>query len=87
MFNIFIHTLEKTLFEGSAALLSVPSINGEISILDHHIPLITPLKKGVIKIKKSIKPDRYEKEQIQTIEIKKGFLEVKPEEVVILAEI
>lgn len=86
MFNLHIHTLEKTLFEGKIGLLSAPSINGELSILDHHIPLITPLKKGVIKIKKSIKLDRYEKEKVQTIEIKKGFLEVKQQKVVILAE-
>ncbi|MDA2922168.1 hypothetical protein MYX07_02760 [Patescibacteria group bacterium AH-259-L07] len=86
MFNLSIYTLEKTLFEDEVAIATVPSIDGELGILDHHTALITPLKKGVIKIKKKIKPERYEKEQIQTIEIKKGFLEIKPEEVVILAE-
>ncbi len=85
MFNLRIHTLEKTLFDNEVESVNVPAPTGELGILNHHIPLITPLIKGQIKIKKSL-AKRYEKAEGDVIEIKKGFLEVKPNQVVILAE-
>jgi len=87
MFNLSIYTLEKTLFEDDITSVTVPGIDGELGILTNHIPLLTPLIKGSIKIKKTLKPKRYEKSEILSIEIEKGFLEVKPEGAVILAEI
>ncbi len=85
MFNLRIHTLEKTLFDGDVESVNVPGPTGELGILRYHIPLITPLVKGQIKIKKSL-AKRYEKAEQEIVEIKKGFLEVKPNQVVILAE-
>ena len=85
MFNLSIYTLEKTLFEGQVESAQVPGPTGELGILDHHIPLITPLIKGQIKIKKNLEKD-YEKAEEEIIEIKNGFLEVRPDKVVILAE-
>lgn len=86
MFNLSIYTLKKTLYEDEVALVTVPGVEGELGILSNHIPLITPLNKGKIKIKKTVRPETYEKAKEQIIEIKKGFLEVKPKQVVILAE-
>ncbi len=85
MFNLRIHTLEKTLFDGDVESAQVPGSTGELGILSYHIPLITPLIKGQIKIRKKL-AERYEKADEEIIEIKKGFLEVKPNQVVILAE-
>jgi len=87
MFNLSIYTLEKTLFEDGVVSVVVPGVDGELGVLTNHIPLVTPLKKGRVKIKKTLKPERYEKSEILFIEIEKGFLEVRPEGAVILAEI
>ncbi len=86
MFNLRIYTLEKTLFDDDVESAQVPTPTGELGILTYHIPLITPLVKGQIKIKKKAEKE-YEQVQEEIIEIKKGFLEVKPNQVVILAEI
>ena len=86
MFQLSIYTLEKTLFNDEVESAQVPGPTGELGILDHHIPLITPLVKGQIKIKKSLAKE-YEKAREEIIGIKKGFLEVKPNQVIILAEI
>lgn len=85
MFNLRIHTLEKTLFDGDVEFVQVPGPFGKLGILAHHIPLITPLIKGSVEIRKK-SAERYEKADEEIIEIKKGFLEVKPNQVVILAE-
>ncbi len=85
MFNLRIHTLEKTLFDGDVESVNVPGPTGELGILTYHIPLITPLINGKIRIKKK-SAERYEKADEQIVEIKKGFLEVKPNQVVVLAE-
>ena len=85
MFDLRIYTLEKTLFSGEVESVQVPGPTGELGILDHHIPLITPLVEGKIKIKKKLEGE-YEKGEEEIVEIKKGFLEVKPNQVVILAE-
>lgn len=85
MFYLSIYTLEKTLFNDEVESAQAPGPTGELGILTNHIPLITPLVKGQIKIKKKLEKD-FEKSEEEIIEIKKGFLEVKPNQVVILAE-
>ena len=86
MFRLSIYTLEKTLFDNEVESVQVPGSTGELGILTNHIPLITPLVSGQIKIKKKLK-EEYEKKALEEIiEIKKGFLEVKPNQAVILAE-
>jgi F-type H+-transporting ATPase subunit epsilon len=86
MFQLSIYTLEKTLFKGQVESVQVPGPAGELGVLNYHIPLITPLIGGKIKVKKTSAKE-YEKAEEEIIEIKKGFLEVKPNSVVILAEI
>jgi len=76
--KVFIHSLEKTLYEGTGKVVSLPSKEGEISILDHHIPLITILKRGDIKI-------RGEAENLN-FPIESGFAEVSGEKITILVK-
>lgn len=40
----------KILFEGEAVSVNCKTTNGEITILDHHRPLITELAAGTIKV-------------------------------------
>jgi len=70
-------SLDKIIYQGEVYSITLPGADGQLTILPHHIPLITPLKKGKIKIK-----DIAEKEIF--FEIEGGILEVKPEEVNIL---
>jgi F-type H+-transporting ATPase subunit epsilon len=79
-----IYTLEKSLFEGEIKSATLPTKAGEITVLDGHIPLISALKQGEVKI---IGKD----ESITRVEINGGFLEVRPPagqktEAVVLAE-
>ena len=75
---IQIHTIEKTLFDGEADSLTLPGFEGELGVLPTHIPLISSLGRGIVKIR--TKNDRME------VPIEGGFAEIRPEsKVVILA--
>lgn len=75
-----IYSLKQVLFDGEVKSLNVKSTGGELTILDHHRPLITMLSESPIKITNS-------NGDLQVIDITSGFLEVKPESVVnILAD-
>lgn len=76
MFPLFIIALDKILFKGEINSVTLFGSEGELTILKNHIPLITPLKKGNIKIKTK-------KEELN-FRINGGILEVKPEKVVVL---
>jgi len=43
--EIFIYKLNEKVFEGMADSITMPGIDGEITILKNHIPLISRLKK------------------------------------------
>lgn len=66
-----IYNLEGEIFSGQVTSVSSQTLTGEITILDHHRPLVTVLKAGQIKI---IKPD----EEKVEITVSGGFLEVRP---------
>ncbi|MFA6050396.1 MAG: hypothetical protein WC761_04335 [Candidatus Paceibacterota bacterium] len=67
-----IYSLEGTVFEGETNEVSLPSTDGEITILKNHIPLITTLKAGNLKF------------EGQTIPVKGGFAEIGADKVVVL---
>ena len=48
--KVEILTPKKIELETEARAVVLPTIMGEISVLNHHIPLITVLKKGTIKV-------------------------------------
>lgn len=75
-FNLSIISLKEILFDGAAVSVSVPGEEGELTILKNHIPLITLLKTGQIKVK----IDSNE----QIFNIQKGLLEVNPARTTIL---
>lgn len=79
MFQLFINALNKSIFEGKAESLVLPGIDGELTILKNHIPLLTSLKSGKVRYK-------IEKKEF-SLDIKRGILEVRPERVVVLVKI
>lgn len=64
-----IYSLKKILFQGTAQSVNCQTENGEITILDHHRPLISILRKGVIKIVDESEKSHY-------LSVSSGFLEV-----------
>ena len=78
--NLEIITPDKTIYEGEAELVQLPGIDGSFEILNNHAPLISALKKGKIKLKKS----KESKEEF--FEINGGVIEVLNNKVLVLAE-
>jgi F-type H+-transporting ATPase subunit epsilon len=78
--NLEIITPDKTIYEGDAVLVQLPGIDGSFEILNNHAPLISALKKGKIKIRKS----KESKEEF--FEINGGVIEVLNNKVLVLAE-
>ncbi len=66
---VSIYSLKKVLFEDEATAINCQTEAGEITVLDHHAPLVTVLKKGVIKILNANKKEQF-------INASSGFLEV-----------
>lgn len=79
MLSLKIVTPEKIIYENSIEQVSVPTTTGEITILPHHVPLVSILQAGELKIK--------DKDGEQVMAVSGGFLEVKVNnEAVILAD-
>ena len=72
---------EKQIFSGKVEYLVAEASEGEIGIFPNHIPLISKLKPGVLRLQL---PD--EKEQV-VLAVSGGFLEVQGNHVTVLADI
>lgn len=75
-FNLTIISLKEILYDGSAVSVSVPGAEGELTVLKNHIPLISTLKAGQIKIKNNGAETLFN--------IQRGLLEVHPARATIL---
>jgi F-type H+-transporting ATPase subunit epsilon len=78
-FALDIVTPERIIFSGQVDAVKTPGIEGEMGILPHHCPLITLLQPGEIAIK--------QRDEETLIAVGGGFLEVRPDRVIILADI
>ena len=52
-FNLEIISPEKIIFSDKASMVTIPSFEGDMSILKNHISIITFLRPGIIKVKKN----------------------------------
>ena len=77
-FLLEIVTPERKVYEQEANMIIVKGVEGEMGILPHHIPLVTPLKIAPVIVKKS--------QGEELVAVNGGFMEVRKEKVVILAE-
>ncbi|PYZ92502.1 F0F1 ATP synthase subunit epsilon [Salipaludibacillus keqinensis] len=71
-------TPDGSVYSGETEMVSVKTPDGELGIMPSHLPLVTPLAIGAIRIKKDSK--------VELIAVSGGFMEVRPDEVNILAE-
>lgn len=67
--EVSIYSLKKILFDGDAKSVNCKTESGEITILDHHRPLISALKEGTVKILDAAGKEHY-------IPVSSGFLEI-----------
>lgn len=72
-------TPERKVYEQDVAGVFVKGTMGELGILPHHIPLVTPLAVAPVRVKKTEGGD-------DLIAVHGGFMEVHKNRVVILAE-
>jgi F-type H+-transporting ATPase subunit epsilon len=72
-------TPEKVLYQDTVSQLSVSTVSGQITILPHHLPLVSRLAPGEIIIKKD-----HHSEDLMAVS--GGFIEVLPDQVIILAD-
>jgi F-type H+-transporting ATPase subunit epsilon len=78
-FNFELVTPERTVLQADLTQLSVPTTSGELTILAHHLPLVTIIKAGVIELKKI-------DGQLEVLAVSGGILEVMLNKVVLLAD-
>jgi len=52
-FKLEIISPEKIIFSDNVAMVTLPSYEGDMSVLKHHISIITFLRPGIIKIQKN----------------------------------
>lgn len=71
-------TPERKVYEQDANMVVVKGVAGELGILPQHIPLVTPLKVAPVRVKRENGED--------VIAVHGGFMEVRKDKVVILAE-
>jgi F-type H+-transporting ATPase subunit epsilon len=76
--HLEIVTPERRAFEGDVDEVIVPGSEGEMGILPHHAPLISLLGQGVLRLKTG--------GEEQEFAIFGGFLQVRPDRVVVMAE-
>lgn len=72
-------TPERVVYHGDVLQVSVPTKQGEITVLPNHIPLVSTLQPGVLEI---VTTDG----KREILSLSGGFLEVLKDKVVILAD-
>ncbi len=77
--SVRIITPEEVLYEGHAAFLRIPGLEGEFGVFPGHQPMMTVVKTGELKI--------IEDHTEHYLFVSGGFVEVTPDAVVVLADV
>ncbi len=71
-------TAERVVFSDDVDVVIAPGVEGQLGVLPHHAPLMTMLKPGELLVRK-------DGEEFSLV-ITGGFLEVRPDRIIILAD-
>ncbi len=71
-------TAERVVFSEDVAEVIAPGAEGQLGILPHHAPLMTTLQAGELRVKRG--------GEETSLAISGGFLEVRPDRVIVLAD-
>jgi F-type H+-transporting ATPase subunit epsilon len=78
--QVDIVSAEQSIFSGPADMVIAPGEGGELGILPEHIPLLTRIKPGTVRIR----PAGGGEEEV--IYVSGGMMEVQPDRVTVLAD-
>jgi F-type H+-transporting ATPase subunit epsilon len=76
--RLVIASVHTKFFDGEAYSITAPGAEGELTVLSHHMPFITNLKKGELRVKTS------SDEKPITFPIESGILEVAKDSTTVL---
>ena len=71
-------TAERAVYSEDVDMVIAPGVEGQLGILPHHTPLMTTLQPGELRVRKG-------REEV-SLAISGGFLEVRPDRVLVLAD-
>jgi F-type H+-transporting ATPase subunit epsilon len=77
-FHVDIVSAEASIFSGNAEMIVVPGEAGELGILPEHVPLLTRIKPGTLRIRNGADEE--------VIYVSGGMMEVQPDSVTVLAD-
>ena len=77
LLKLTISRVDAPIFDGEVVFVTLPGIDGEMTILANHSALISPLKKGILTLKKV-------DSETEKIEIESGTLEISQNHATIL---
>ena len=77
--HVDVVSAEESIFSGEAKFVALPGEAGELGILPGHIPLITRIKPGAVRIEKSDGGEEF-------VFVAGGILEVQPNCVTVLSD-
>ncbi|GAB2180974.1 F0F1 ATP synthase subunit epsilon [Denitratisoma sp. agr-D3] len=78
--HVDVVSAEESIFSGLAEFVALPGEAGELGILPSHMPLMTRIKPGAVRLKLP------QQEAEELIFVAGGLLEVQPETVTVLAD-
>jgi F-type H+-transporting ATPase subunit epsilon len=76
--KIDIVTAERVVYSAEADIVIAPGVEGQLGILPHHAPLMTILQAGELVVRRG--------GEEESLAISGGFLEVRPDRVIVLAD-
>ena len=77
-FNFELVTPEQVLISGEVQSVSIPGVEGNMTVLADHSPVATAIRPGYLEVQETGKSERYF--------LSGGFVEISQKEVIILAE-
>jgi ATP synthase F1 epsilon subunit len=85
--KLSVYTIKRTVFSGETPRVTVPTVTGEVTILEHHIPYVTILEPGLLRYTHAVQQGAEMVQKEESLAITGGFLEVRDNnEVRILAD-
>ncbi|MFC4321910.1 F0F1 ATP synthase subunit epsilon [Litchfieldia salsa] len=76
--KVSVVTPDGPVYEADVEMVVTRAQSGELGILPGHIPMVAPLQIGVVRMKKAT--------NTELVAVSGGFLEVRPDQVTILAQ-
>ena len=77
--HVDVVSAEESIFSGQAKFVALPGEAGELGILPGHVPLITRIKPGAVRIEKADGDEEF-------VFVAGGILEVQPKVVTVLSD-